>query len=107
MLRRDGLLGLALCYVVGFGGYKGDEFDAAVYEQISGISCESNAGLGVIRGQYFCDYFLHSCCVGEMVFSKVSIGKIELLVVTEERKNCRDAHLLARRGRRCLKICQP
>lgn len=66
MLCRDGLLGFTLCYVVGFGGYEGDEFDAAVYEQISGISRESYAGFGIVRGQNFCDYFLNSCCEVQM-----------------------------------------
>ena len=66
MLRRDGFLGFALSYIVGFGGYEGDEFDAAVYEQISGISREGNAGFGIVCGKDFCDDFLHSCCEEEM-----------------------------------------
>ena len=67
MFRGDCLLRFALCYLVGFGGYQGDEFDAAVYEQISGISGEGNAGFVFIRGEDFCDDFLHGCCVDKMV----------------------------------------
>ena len=74
MLRCDGLLGFALCYVVRFGGYEGDEFDAAVYEQIPGISRESNAGFGIVCGEDFCDYFLHSCCEEEMVLARLQSG---------------------------------
>ena len=74
MFRRDGLLGFALCYVVRLGGDERDELDAAVYEQISGISRESNAGLGIGGGENFCDDFLHSCCTEEMVLAKDQSG---------------------------------
>ena len=74
VFRRDGLLGFALCDVVRLGGYEGDEFDAAVYEQVSGISRESDAGFGVVGGEDFCDDLLHGCCVEEMVVSEASRG---------------------------------
>ena len=61
MLGRDRLLGLALRDLVGFGRYEGDELDAAVYEQVAGISCEGDAGLGVVGGEDFGDYFLDGC----------------------------------------------
>lgn len=62
MLRRDGLLGLALRYLVGFGGYEGDEFDTAVDEQVPGISGEGDARFsGIIRGEDFGNNLLHGC----------------------------------------------
>lgn len=71
MLRRDGLLGFALRDLVGFRGYERDELDAAVYEQISGVSRESNAGFGIIRGKDFGDNFLHGCCKENIGVSKL------------------------------------
>ena len=61
MLCRNGLLGFTLGYLVGFGGDQGDEFDAAVDEQISGISCEADAGFRVVGCEDFGDDFLDSC----------------------------------------------
>lgn len=69
MLRRDGLLRFTLSDLVGFGGYQGDEFDAAVNEQISGISRERDAGFGVVCSEDFCDDLLHSCCEDGMLVS--------------------------------------
>lgn len=46
MVRRNGLLCLFFCYLVGFGGYEGDEFNTAVDEKVARISCEGDAGGG-------------------------------------------------------------
>ena len=61
MLRRDGLLGLALRNLVGFGGDEGDEFDAAVYEEVAGVAREGDAGFGIVGGEDFGDDFLDGC----------------------------------------------
>ena len=61
MFRRDRLFGLALRDLVGFGGDEGDELDAAVDEQVAGVSREGDAGFGIVGGEDLGDDFLDGC----------------------------------------------
>lgn len=60
MLRCNGLFGLPLSYLVRFGGYKCDEFDAAVYEHVAGVFGKRDAGFGIGCEEDLADDFLHS-----------------------------------------------
>ena len=46
MVGRYGFLGLFFGYLVGFGGDKGDKFDAAVDKEVARVAGEGNAGSG-------------------------------------------------------------
>ena len=47
MLRRNCFLGFVFGDFVGLEGYQGDEFDAACYEQVPSIFCESDSWRGL------------------------------------------------------------
>ena len=61
MLCRNRLFSFTLRNLVGFGGDEGDEFDAAVDEQVAGVSREGDAGFGIVGGENFGDYLLYGC----------------------------------------------
>lgn len=56
---RDRLLGLALGDLVGLGGDEGDELDAAVDQEVTGVFAKGDAG---VVAEDFGDDFLHGCC---------------------------------------------
>ena len=63
MLGCDCFLGFALGDVVGFRGYEGDEFDAAVYEEVAGVFAEGDGLVGGGGVEDFIDYLLDGGCI--------------------------------------------
>ena len=56
MFCRDRLFGFFFCDLVGFGGDEGDEFDAALDEEVAGVFGEGDTrGGGEDLGYYFLD----------------------------------------------------
>ena len=61
MVGRNGFLCLFFCYLVGLGGYEGDELDATVDQKVARISCKGDArgsedlGDDLLNGSYVFD----------------------------------------------------
>ena len=114
MLRGDRLLRLALRNLVCLGGDEGDEFDAAVDEEVAGVAGEGDGGFrrggGGGCGEDFRDYLLDGRCKEEEgagvseVSGRREDGSCDWRRLLELRGY---AHLLVRRDRRCLCICEP